>query len=221
VLQKVLKFLIHPLLIYGLIAILECIPYESDLGKKVYHEMPKIGDNFQLLGDLSVYYYTGKGKYSYSTPDCYFSFGNPPWGAKYQDGGIKTIDAKIANQIPLLGKMCDEKTKVNFAKSTTTKERLFSTNFLMDYFSGISHLISYFVLSISILYHLRINKNKYWVTFVGIFIGGGILEFVQEFFIEGRHASVEDVNSNCLGAIMGMILFWIFIKTKIIDKIII
>jgi hypothetical protein len=218
-LQKALKFLIHPLLIYGVIAVLECIPYESDLGKKVYHEMPKIGDNFQPVGDLDVYYYTGKGKYSYSTPDCYFGFGNPSWGAKYQDGGIKTIDAKIANQIPLLGKMCDEKTKVNFAKSTKTKERFFSTNFLMDYFSGISHLISYFVLSISILYHLRIKKNKYWVTFMSVFMGGGILEFVQEFFIEGRHASVEDVNSNCLGAILAMVLFWIFSKTKIIDKI--
>ena len=78
-LQKVFYILIHPLLIYAVIAALECIPHESHLGEKVYHEMPKVGDNFQIVGDLEVYYFNGKGKYSYTTPDCYFGFGNPSW----------------------------------------------------------------------------------------------------------------------------------------------
>ena len=97
-LHKIKLFLIHPLLLLAVIAYLECIPYESDLGKKVYHEMPKIGYNFQISVDLAVYYYNGKGKYSYRTADCYFSFGNPAWSAKYEDGGIKKVDAQIANQ---------------------------------------------------------------------------------------------------------------------------
>ncbi len=181
--------------------------------------MPKVGDNFQIPGDLEVYYYNGKGKFSYTTPDCYFGFGNPSWGAKYEDGGIKTVDAKIAGQIPLLGNMCDEKIKVNFVKSIATKEKIYSTNFLLDYFSGISHILSYLVLALSCLYHLRSQKNKYWVTFVAIFIGGGLLEFVQEFFIEGRHASFEDQNSNCLGALIAMLIYWLFSQTKISKRI--
>ncbi|WP_309642449.1 VanZ family protein [Flavobacterium sp.] len=217
--RKIVKILIHPIFIYAVIASLECIPYESDLGKKVYHEMPKIGDNFKKKGDLGVYYYTGKGKYSYATPDCYFSFGNPSWGAKYEDGGIKTVDAEIANQIPLLGTMCDEKSKVIFVKSIATKEKIYSTNFLLNYFSGVSHLLSYLVFSLSILYHLRSQKNKYWVAFVTVFIAGGLLEFVQEFFIEGRNASFEDQNSNCLGAIIGIIVFWTLSKIKFSQKI--
>jgi VanZ family protein len=217
-LQKVFKILIHPLLIYAVIAVLECIPYESDLGKKVYHEMPKVGDNFQMKGDLAVYYFTGKGKYSYDSSDCYFSFGNPSWGAKYEDGGIKTIDAEIANQIPLLGNMCEEKAKVAFVKSTVTKEKIYSTSFLLDYFSGVSHILSYLVLSLSILYHLRLQKNKYSVTFIAIFIGGGLLEFVQEFFIIGRNASFEDQFSNCFGAILGMSFFWVLSKIKLFQK---
>jgi VanZ family protein len=218
-LQKVFYILIHPLLIYAVIAALECIPHESHLGEKVYHEMPKVGDNFQIVGDLEVYYFNGKGKYSYTTPDCYFGFGNPSWGARYEDGGIKTIDAYIANQIPFLGKMCGEKTKVDFVKSTATKEKIYSTSFLLDYFSGVSHIISYFILSLSILYNLRLRKDKYWITFIAIFIGGGILEFVQELFIIGRSASIEDQVSNCLGAIVGMMLFWILLKTKLFNKI--
>jgi VanZ family protein len=217
-LQKVFKILIHPLLIYAVIAVLECIPYESDLGKKVYHEMPKVGDNFQIKGDLAVYYFTGKGKYSYDSSDCYFSFGNPSWGARYEDGGIKTIDAEIANQIPYLGNMCGEETKVDFVKSTATKEKIYSTSFLLDYFSGVSHIISYFILSLSILYNLRLRKDKYWITFIAIFFGGGILEFVQELFIIGRSASIEDQVFNCLGAIVGMTLFWILLKTKLFNK---
>ncbi len=108
-LQKVFKLLIHPFLVYALIAALECIPYYPNAPKVVLYEMPLKGDNFQIVGDLEVYYFNGKGKYSYTTPDCYFGFGNPSWGARYEDGGIKTIDAAIANQIPFLGNMCDEK----------------------------------------------------------------------------------------------------------------
>ncbi len=205
--RKLVFLVIHPVFIYCIIAILECIPYESHLGKKVYHEMPKVGDNFQQEGDLEVYYYTGKGKYSYTTPECYFSFGNPSWGAKYEDGGIKTVDIKIAQSIPLLGNMCEDKKEVNFEKSYPTKETIYSTNFLMDYFSGVSHFLTYLVFSFSILFHFRLRKFKYWATFIIVFISGGVLEFVQEFFIEGRHASIEDQNSNCLGAIVAIVLF--------------
>jgi len=217
--DKIIKILIHPLFIYCIIATLECIPYESDLGKKVYHEMPKVGDNFQAKGDLGVYYYTGEGKYSYGTADCYFSLGNPYWGAKYEDGGIKTIEVAIANQIPLLGNMCEQKIEGPVKKGKASKNNFFSTNFLLDYFSGVSHFISYLILSLSLLYHLRLRKVKYWLTFVIVFIVGGILEFVQEFFIEGRHASYEDQISNSMGAVIAMLLFWILSKMKIFERI--
>ena len=59
-LNKFKLVVINPLLILGVIAYLECIPYESDLGKKVYHEMPKVGDNFQIAGDLEYIITTEK-----------------------------------------------------------------------------------------------------------------------------------------------------------------
>jgi hypothetical protein len=217
--QKVFNILIHPIFLYVIIASLECIPYYSDLDKVVLHEMPKVGDNFKVLNNGMVYYYSGKGKYTYSTGDCYFKLGNPSWATNYKDGGIKTIDKSIANTIPLLGDMCDEEKKAPVKNNPNTVENYFSINYLLDYFSGISHILSYLVLSISLLYHLRSRKNKYWVTFIAIFIGGGLLELVQEFFIEGRHASIEDQNSNCLGALIAILLFWGFSKTKLSKRI--
>lgn len=216
--NKIKNFLIHPLFIYAIIACLECIPHESDLGKKVYHEMPKVGDNIQIKGDFDVFYYDGKGRYSYSSPDCYFGYGNPSWGAKYEDGGIKTIDADIAAKIPVLGKMCGDKIDIKFSKSIQTKEKVYSPNFLLDYFSEVSHFISYMVLSLSMLYHFRSRRNKYVVAFVSIFIGGLVLEGIQELFIPGRSASFDDVYMNSLGTLAGIILEWSLTRFQWVRK---
>jgi hypothetical protein len=217
-LQKVFKILIHPVFIFVIIAFLECIPYYSDVDKVVFHEMPKVGDNFKVKGQPMIYYFSGKGKYTYSSSACYFNLGNPSWATNYKNGGIKTIDGNIAKKIPLLGDMCNEDKNVPVKKNTTSIDKYFSSHYLLDNFSGVSHLFSYFLLSISILYNSRKQKSKYWWAFIAVFFGGGVLELIQEFFIIGRSASVEDQLSNCLGGIAGMMLFWILLKTKLFNK---
>jgi len=216
--RKIYTILIHPVFIYAAIACLECMPYYSDLDKVVYHEMPVVGDNFKVKNMQMVYYFSGKGKYTYSSSECYFNLGNPSWATSYEEGGIKTIDEDIAEKIPLLGDMCNGEKNAPVKKNNSIIGNVFSIYFLLDYFSGVSHILSYMILSLSILYHLRLQKNKYWITFIAVFIGGGILEFIQEYFIIGRYASFEDQFSNCLGAIVGMSLFWILNKIKIFQK---
>ena len=210
-LNKIISFFIHPLFILGVITCLECIPYKSDLGKIVVHELPKVGDNFQIAGDLAVYYYNGKGKYSYQTPDCYFSFGNPSWGATYEAGGIKTIDAQTANKIPLLGNMCGANSHIVFKKRIPNQEGYFATNILLDNFSDISHVLCYLILTLSLLHFFRLHPKKYWFAFLLSFSAGVVLEFVQKFFVAGRSASIDDQLRNTIGAIIALVLYGIII----------
>ena len=208
-LNKIISFFIHPLFILGVITCLECIPYKSDLGKIVVHELPKVGDNFQIAGDLAVYYYNGKGKYSYQTPDCYFGFGNPSWGATYEAGGIKTIDAQTANKIPLLGNMCGANSHIVFKKRIPNQEGYFATNILLDNFSDISHVLCYLILTLSLLHFFRLHPKKYWFAFLLSFSAGVVLEFVQKFFVAGRSASIDDQLRNTIGAIIALVLYGI------------
>jgi VanZ family protein len=213
-LHKVKLFLIHPLVLLAVIAYLECIPYKSELGKIVVHDPPKVGDNFQIAGDLAVYYYNGKGKYSYGTSECYFSFGNPSWSTAYEDGGIKTVDAQTANAIPLLGNMCDSTTKINFKKSIPSKKFNFSTNVLLENFSNISHVACFFLFTLSLLYYFRFHSKQYWIAFAASFVAGGALEFVQKFFVEGRSASIDDQLRNTFGAVLALGLYAFIHKLK-------
>lgn len=217
--RKLIQILIHPLLIYSIIVALECIPYHPNAKKIVLHEMPKAGDNFGTLTSEAVYYYSGKGKYGYTSPECYFSYVNPTFDISYKDGGIKTIDAAIADKIPLLGSMCDDQKKVEVKMNTSRVANFFSTNFLLDHFSGLSHIVSYLILSFSVLYRIRLRKGKYWLTFVIVFMAGSVLEFVQMFFIEGRHASFEDQFSNCIGALVAIFIFQKISKSNFYNKI--
>jgi VanZ family protein len=213
-LHKVKLFLIHPLVLLAVIAYLECIPYKSELGKIVVHDPPKVGDNFQIAGDLAVYYYNGIGKYSYGTSECYFSFGNPSWSTAYKDGGIKTVDAQTANAIPLLGNMCDSTTKINFKKSIPSKKFNFSTNVLLENFSNISHVACFFLFTLSLLYYFRFHSKQYWIAFAASFVAGGALEFVQKFFVEGRSASIDDQLRNTFGAVLALGLYAFIHKLK-------
>lgn len=207
------KVVFHPVFIYLLIAALESIPYKPNSEKIILNEMPKIGENFGIINDQSIYYYSGKGKYSYPSVDCYFGNGNPSFDTPYKDGGIKTISKSIADQIPLLGSMCGaEKVKVVANKNNSVLKKYSSTNYLLDHFSNISHVLSYLILSFSILFYFKSRKSKYWIAFWACFLGGGLLEGVQYFFIVGRNASYEDQILNCLGAIIGIVMFWTFKK---------
>lgn len=207
------KVVLHPIFIYLLIAALECISYNPNSKKIIQNEMPKVGDNFGIINDPSVYYYSGKGKYSYPSADCYFSHGNPTFDTPYKEGGVKTIPKSIADQIPLLGSMCDtEKVKVVAVKNSSIFKKYFSTNYLLDHFSNVSHVLSYMILAFSILFYFKSRKYKYWIAFWACFLGGGLLEGVQYFFIVGRTASYDDQLLNCIGAILGITLFWIFRK---------
>lgn len=208
--RQFLKVIIHPLFVYLIIVILECIPYTSH--QLVLHEMPKAGDNFKTPENSAVFYFDGKGMYSYSSPECFFKFGNPPFQTDPKDGGIKLIDAKIVHTIPFLGDMCDEKKSKSVysrAKSPFYQKYL-STNYLLDNFSEVSHLFFYTFWSLSLMFYFKANQRKYLWTFVICFTGGAVLEFVQLYFIEGRNASYEDQVLNCLGAVIGIILYWIY-----------
>ncbi|MBS1535641.1 MAG: VanZ family protein [Bacteroidetes bacterium] len=180
--------------------------------------MPHTGDNFRSFDNPTVYYYNGKGKFSYSSQECFFKFGNPPFETNPEDGGVKYIEKRIVDAIPYLGDMCGKQKSApvyNRIKVPAYKKYL-STNYLLDNFSDISHFTFYTLWALSLMFYLRENKNKSYLTFAICFLGGAMLEFVQLFFIEGRNASFEDEELNCLGAVVGIVLFWILQKMKVI-----
>jgi VanZ like family len=215
----IFRLLIHPLFIYAIIAFLECIPYTVNNPKIVLHEMPKVGDNFRVIHTDAVYYYSGKGKYGYPNIDCYYSYGNPAYDVDYKKGGIKTIEKSIADRIPLLGSMCDKTQKVvNDQTQKSLLNRYFSVNYLLFNFSNISHVLFYVLLACCTIFHFRTSKYNYWFGFLGCFLGGAFLEFIQFSFVFGRTASWGDQALNTLGAIVGILLFWILNRLKFIER---
>ncbi|MFN8274173.1 MAG: VanZ family protein [Flavobacteriaceae bacterium] len=216
--QQVFKqarlIIIHPLFIYLCIASLECIPYDTSDNKEkgALHEMPKEGDNFATLADQSIFYFSGKGKYLYPSVECYFSFGNPSFNAEYKDGGLKIIDKTIADQIPLLGVMCDQKKaspKPLENNRTDFLKKMTSVNYLLDHFSEISHFTAYLILACSVWIYFDLKKSIVLRVFFLCFFGGIMLELVQKFLIPGRSGSLEDQILNTLGILtgIGLILF--------------
>jgi VanZ family protein len=207
-LKKIKNIVINPILIYIIIFFLECIPIESPT---VFYTLPKDGDNFRSPTSEAVYYFTKNGKYSYTSPDCYFKLGNPPFSATYKQGGIKTISTEIVDKIPLMGTMCGEVVVAKIVKKEIPfSEKYLNVNYFLFSFSTFSHVFFYMLLAFSIVYYLSNNKNKYWLTFIFCFIGGGFLELVQHFFIEGRNASFEDVFMNSVSSIIAIsIYFWL------------
>lgn len=204
----------HPVFVYLIIIMLECIPYVKHT--KIFNEIPEAGVNFRPADSPTVYYYSGKGKYAYVSADCYFSFGNPPFETSPEAGGIKTLNKEIADAIPLLGEMCGGQKIENAAMKTVSPYKKFlSTNYLLDEYSNISHVISYMLLSLSLLFYFRPRKNLFVVVFAICFTGGAILEFVQKYFIEGRTASFEDQFLNCVGATLGILIFIGIRKLKV------
>jgi len=221
-LHKTIKFIIHPIFVYAVIACLECIPYGSSLDKKIYHEMPKVGDNFGTVESEAIFYYSGKGKYAYPNPECFLGSGNPPANTRYEDGGVKIITQEIADQIPMLGSMCDDQKQqtepVIPNERNTFINQATSTNYLLDHFSNVSHFMTYFIFSLSILFHRRKYKSNYWLVFGICFLGGALLEGVQHFFIPGRKAQLDDQLLNSVGALLGMLFFLVLKRTKIYQK---
>lgn len=212
--KRFLKVIIHPLFVYIFIAILECLPYTSN--RLVLHEMPKAGDNFKSPDNSAVFYYNGVGKYSYASPECFFKLGNPPFQTSPNDGGIKLIDAQIVKKIPFLGDLCDEKKaqSVYSRAQSPSYQKYLSTNYLLDNFSDLSHIVFYTLWSLSLMFYFKANRRKSFWTFAICFTGGAVLEFVQLFFIQGRNASYQDQLLNCLGAIVGIILFLVVKKSR-------
>lgn len=211
--MKHLKIFFHPILIYFVIFLLECIPVKSP---DVLNEFPKEGDNFKSPDSFAVYYYTHNGKYNYTSPECYFKLGNPPFSATYEQGGIKTISTEIANKIPLLGSMCEKNgiTKIE-KKEISFDKKYLTVNYFLDNFSTFSHVFFYMLLAFSILYQYRNNAKKYINAFVACFIGGGVLELIQHYFIEGRTATFDDLAMNTLGSIIAIATFWTLIRYSV------
>ena len=215
--NRIFRFLIHPLFIYAIIAFLEIIPFRANSKEVILFEMPKVGDNFRVSGSETVYYYSSKGKYSYPSLDCYFSYGNPTFDIDYQDGGVKTIDKVIANKIPLLGSMCEsEKKTVREEKQKSFFTQYFSINFLLLKFSEIAHVLFYMLFAFFTVFHFRALKHTYSIVFLVCFLSGAFLEFIQFYFVPGRYASWEDQALNTIGLVAGMLFFRVFGRTKIL-----
>lgn len=213
--KKVIRIIIHPLFVYLIIAFLQCIPYVTNNTKLILNEMPNAGENFRIIGSDAVYYYSGRGKYGYPDIDCYYRYGNPAFDVDYKNGGIKTIEKSIADEIPLLGSMCDNAQKIIEAKNQkSTLNHYFSINHVLFYFSDISHVCFYALLACCTIFHFRTRKHNYWLAFFACFLGGAFLEMIQYFFVVGRSASWEDQGLNSLGAIIGMFLFWILDRKR-------
>ncbi len=179
----------------------------------VLYEMPRVGDNFRTRDNPTIYYFSGSGKYYYVTPECYFSYGNPAFDSHYSKSGVKIIAAEFADRIPLMGNMCEGTKKAIVKKKIVIPTKMyFTTNYLLANFSELAHLGCYLVLALSILFYLPDTNYKYWLTLVLCFVGGGILELIQEFFVLGRQASWEDLATNSTGALIGMLLYWLWLK---------
>lgn len=210
-LSKIKNLICHPIFVYSIIVVLSCLKRDDTVD--ILYEMPKVGDNFRTAEDATVYYFSGIGKYNYTTPDCYFGYGNPPFEVHYSKGGVKVIDNSFADKIPLLGNMCNG-AKISTVPKTIVipTEMYFSQNYLLANFSELAHFGCYLLLAISLLFYLPETSKKYWLTFGLCFFGGAILELVQKFFIYGRQASFEDLAMNSAGALLGMLIYWLWIK---------
>lgn len=178
--------------------------------------MPQVGDNFMSPNSAAVYYYNGNGKLLYPSIDCYKSNGNPEFGTPYEMGGIKIITDNIGNQIPYLGKLCQDsnstETIVLKPKTNPPLTYYLDKNILLDKFSDHAHLFCYFLLGISLMNYFR-NLDKKWLyTFGCSLIGGIVLEIIQGLFIMGRNASVMDVCLNQTGCVLGILIFILFTK---------
>ncbi len=210
--MKAIKIFTHPIFIYLIITVLCCLPK----GTEVLNEMPNAGDSFKSNTSQTVYYFNGKGKLNYRTVDCYFKLGNPPFETNWQEGGIKTINEVIVNQIPLIGDMCDSSqtkpTEISIKKVETPWYFYISKEYLLSKFSEVAHFISYLILSISLLNHFKTSSKKYLITITACLVGGILLEFVQHFFIPGREASIEDVCLNMSGCLVGDGVYRLFGK---------
>lgn len=217
--SKLIAIIIHPIFIYFIIAFLECIPYHSNSKSVVLLEMPKVGDNFRAENNEAVYYYSGKGKYGYPSIECFYSFGNPTFDLDYKKGGIKTIEKSIAERIPLLGSMCDkDQMKIDVQEPKSPLNQYLTLNYLLFNFSNISHILFYILLAFCTIFHFRTSDYKYWLGFIACFLGGALLEFIQYFFVFGRSASWEDQALNTIGAIVGILLYSLLGRTKILHK---
>lgn len=215
-LQKIKTFLLNPIFIYLIIFVLECIPIK---GAFVFNELPKEGDNFKNPTNAAVFYYSNNEKYAYPSEECYFKLGNPPWSATYAQGGVKTISDQIMASIPLKGLMCN---KVVVAKTPiialSFSEKYLTFSYFLGNFYTFSHVFFYMLLAFSILMYLPYAKKSYWHTFILCFLGGGLLELIQHFFIEGRNAGYDDMFMNSLGSFIAIVVYFFLVKKYLFLK---
>lgn len=62
----------------------------------------------------------------------------------------------------------------------------------------------------------KIRDFAFYITIIGAFLLGLILELVQHFFIKNRYFEVQDLIANSFGCIFGLILFKLIYKTSYI-----
>lgn len=163
--------------------------------------LPKEGDDFKSPSTGTIYHYKQAQKHSYPNARCYFSYGNPPFGTSYKNGGLKIIDESIIHQIPTGNRMCSSSTeldpKINFPSHIP------DIDVLLFHYSSWGHFIGYFLWGLVLLFILK----KYVYTIVITFLGGGIIELLQ-YFVPGRTPSFTDLLLNSLGVLCAIGVFY-------------
>jgi len=224
--EIILKIVRHPLFVYFIISVLSCLPHTE--APVFYDELLLKGDNFMSEASATVYYFDGNGKFNYPNIPCYQSFGNPPFGTPYDKGGIKCVPENIDAAIPLLGEMCGKNPAMSIQQMKTAKRNSILEsktkklhpfkiginninevkNYLLDEFSVVAHVVSYLLLSLSLMYYFVSSAYKMIYTIVLCSVGGVLLEIIQGLYISGRTNSIEDLAMNSIGVIFGIGLFY-------------
>jgi hypothetical protein len=214
VFYQTFRILINPLPLLIIITYLSCLPLNN--ADDIFDKLPLKGENVRSVESPTIYYYDGIFLHPYTSEECYFSYGNPPFHVHYSKGGIRYVTQRIINMIPVGDDMCSKrinKIPRNSLNYIFEIEHYGQKNFLLANFSDVAHIISYFLIAISILYSwFNRLKYKYTITLLFSFLYSGILELIQHYFIQGRMADWYDMVLNLLGAFLGIAVYFFFIK---------
>ena len=91
------------------------------------------------------------------------------------------------------------------------------------HFDKVVHFGIYFIFSILLIPVLvsKLNYTKsYLLSGITSILTGILFEFLQQIMGHGRTASTSDALANSIGAICGILFYWLFIKERKMEKII-
>ena len=81
----------------------------------------------------------------------------------------------------------------------------------ITYFDKILHILAYFTLSTSWLFHFKKNQKSKYLILIFIFLYGVLLEFMQGWFNPNRTKDIYDMFANSIGIIIAYLSFKSFL----------